>query len=219
MYYIIYKITNKIDGKFYIGSHKTKNLDDGYMGSGKYLRRAQEKYGMENFFREILFVFDTSEEMYAKEAEIVNEDFLTTQNVYNIKIGGRGGFEHVNSSGKNLYGNNGKIGFGGENLKSPPFIRDDLTDEQKNNIRRKIAETSKQNYANGRVNGFNGLQHTDETKQKISETHKKNGCQVGTKNSQYGTMWIHNLDLQINKKINKNTPIPDGWTKGAKFKF
>lgn len=28
MFYIIYKITNKLDGKFYIGSHKTKKLDD-----------------------------------------------------------------------------------------------------------------------------------------------------------------------------------------------
>lgn len=63
MYYTIYKITNQIDGKLYIGSHKTKDLNDGYMGSGKYLLRAQEKYGIKNFRKEVLFVFETAEEI------------------------------------------------------------------------------------------------------------------------------------------------------------
>ena len=90
MHYLIYKITNQLNGKIYIGAHKTPNTDDGYMGSGKYLRRAQEKHGIENFTKEILASFETLEEMYAKEAEIVNEDFLVEENTYNIRIGGKG---------------------------------------------------------------------------------------------------------------------------------
>ena len=97
MFYTIYKITNQINGKIYIGSHKTKDLDDDYMGSGKYLKLAQEKYGLEHFSKEILFVFDTPGEMYAKEAEIVCEDFLVQENTYNLKVGGRGGWDAVNA--------------------------------------------------------------------------------------------------------------------------
>ena len=40
MFYTVYKITNKINGKYYIGKHQTKDLNDGYMGSGKLLKRA-----------------------------------------------------------------------------------------------------------------------------------------------------------------------------------
>lgn len=98
-YYYTYQITNLLDKKIYIGTHKTKNLLDGYMGSGKILNRAIDKYGIANFKKDILEYFDTSEEMFAREKEIVNEEFLARDDVYNIRRGGFGGFDYINSSG------------------------------------------------------------------------------------------------------------------------
>lgn len=45
----------------------------------------------------------------------------------------------------------------------------------------------------------------------------ENCHQQGERNSQFGTMWIHNLELQISKKINKTDTIQDGWVKGRKM--
>ena len=95
MYYTIYKTTNVINGKYYIGKHQTKNLNDSYMGSGKLLKQAIKKYGTENFIKEILYVFETEEEMNAKEKELV----ILEETSYNLCIGGHGGFSYINSNG------------------------------------------------------------------------------------------------------------------------
>ena len=91
MFYIIYKTINLLDNKYYIGCHQTKELDDGYLGSGKYLKRAISKHGKEKFVREILYICETKEEMFNKERELVNADFVKDLATYNFKIGGSGG--------------------------------------------------------------------------------------------------------------------------------
>lgn len=88
-YHYFYKITNKINGKFYYGVHNTSKLDDGYFGSGKLLKEAYKKYGIENFEKEILKYFDTMEEVFNYEKEIVNESIIKNENCYNIMLGGR----------------------------------------------------------------------------------------------------------------------------------
>jgi len=49
MHYIVYKTTNLINKKIYIGIHSTENINDGYLGSGTALKRAIAKHGKENF--------------------------------------------------------------------------------------------------------------------------------------------------------------------------
>lgn len=97
MYYIVYKISNIINNKIYIGYHHTDNINDDYLGSGKLILNAIKKYGSPNFKKEILYVFPNREEALLKEAEIVNEEFINRIDTYNIKLGGEGGWDYVNS--------------------------------------------------------------------------------------------------------------------------
>lgn len=105
MKYIVYCTTCLVNGKIYIGVHKTENPDvfDGYYGNGvmkgsvlrnpkTLFQRAIKKYGHSNFKRAVLYIFDTSEEAYNKEAELVTPDFIKRKDNYNMVPGGGGGY-------------------------------------------------------------------------------------------------------------------------------
>jgi len=87
----------------YVGAHSTDLLDDGYIGSGHRITMAVNKYGIKNFKRDILHIFDTPEKMFNKEAEIVNEEFLKRSDVYNIVKGGFGGYNKGTTGLKHLH--------------------------------------------------------------------------------------------------------------------
>lgn len=86
----VYKTINKVNNRFYIGAH-SGTINDWYLGSGKALMNAVEKYGRDNFKKEILYIFDNHEDMYLKEREIVNHEFIKDRSNYNIRLGGSGG--------------------------------------------------------------------------------------------------------------------------------
>ena len=94
MFYYLYQITNLVNAKIYVGVHKTRNMNDGYMGSGKVILRAMKKHGTNNFEKVILETFADAKSMYAREKEVVNESFLSRKDVYNLRRGGTGGFDY-----------------------------------------------------------------------------------------------------------------------------
>lgn len=90
MFYI-YRITNKVNGKTYIGQHKYKKLNDDYMGSGILLHLAYKKYGIENFRKEILY----SRIQYKETADDIERFAIAKERAsgkaeYNIANGGYG---------------------------------------------------------------------------------------------------------------------------------
>lgn len=98
--YTVYKITNLINNKYYIGVHQTDIPNDNYMGSGPAIKAAILKYGKENFEKNILHTFDTEILAYAKEKEILT-GVWQLEECYNMTEGGIGGWSHVDSSGTN----------------------------------------------------------------------------------------------------------------------
>lgn len=87
-YHYLYKTTNLVNQKFYIGVHSTNNLDDGYLGSGNQILRAIEKYGDKSFSKKILKFCNSREELAQLERQVVNEKLLLRDDVYNIRLGG-----------------------------------------------------------------------------------------------------------------------------------
>ena len=175
-YHLIYKIVNTVNRKIYVGKHSTKNPYDNYMGSGIAIISAIEKYGIENFSKEILFCFTNEKEAFLKESEIVNENFVKRSNTYNMMCGGEGV-----SSGENnpMYGRRGenspnygeKNGMYGKHL--PQETRDKISKANKG----KFVGEKNPNYGNGdkikgKKNPMYGKHHSIETRKKLSEMNK-----------------------------------------------
>lgn len=212
MFYTVYKITNEIDGKIYIGAHKTSKLDDGYMGSGKYLKNAMNKHGEENFTKEILGTFDSKDQMFNEEVHLISK--LNPD--YNIQPGGEGGWDHINDD-KIFASNARKKGgdtthrkysahqskWGGDGQQKRQLLYPNLS-----------ADTAIRGHEEGWF-GFKGKTHKKEAKRSIGA--KNSIHQSGSGNSQYGSMWITNETES--KKIKKTDAIPNGWHKGRKIKY
>lgn len=91
MYGYIYLIVNKVNGKTYIGQHKSNNWKDNYMGSGVKLGFAKKKYVIENFEKFLIQYCETKEELNKQEEFWIAEYRSRGKAEYNIANGGDGG--------------------------------------------------------------------------------------------------------------------------------
>ena len=86
----IYKITNLVNNKIYIGKDTTS--DPNYFGSGLIISRSLKKYGMENFIKEIIDETDDYNVLSKKEIYWISYYKSTDRKIgYNIAPGGDGG--------------------------------------------------------------------------------------------------------------------------------
>jgi hypothetical protein len=198
IFYIIYKTTNLLNNKIYIGQHITSNLDDGYLGSGIAITKAISMHGRKNFKREILYFCESKEELNEKEREIVNEEFVKRRDTYNLVCGGQCDTKAFAEAGKRYM----------KNIKNDP----EKFQEHKNKLSNGLKEKWERDGHN-----WTGKSHSEETKKKMSEKAKTH---TGEKNSSWGSCWIYNEDLKESKKIKKDdleTWEIKGWKKGRKM--
>lgn len=213
----------------YIGKHQTENLDDGYMGSGLRIQRAIKKYGVENFEKTILFECQSFEEMNAKEAEIVNEDFIARDDVYNIKLGGEGGWDYLNGSSSSYHkGSIKRHNAAVKANKNRDIVksrqkasktrqnwsiekRQEVSDAISNGIKRKLQLDK--DFAKRRAQKLKGRKASKQLKQKLSE------LKMGENNNQYGKVWIMNRTLKQCKCVDSSYVLPDGWEYGRCLDF
>jgi len=206
-HHFIYKTTNLTNGKYYIGMHSTNNLNDGYLGSGKKLRRSINKYGVENFKCEILEFLTNRDLLANREKEIVNKELLKDPMCMNLKEGGSGGF--VNNNHKEAFINAGKINLiNSKDKRNTSLAKVKSTKKYKDTMSRALTEYFKTHDGN-----FTNKNHSVAAKQKISDSLK--GKNLGSNNSQFGTCWITNgIETKKIKKTELNIYLTNNWSTG-----
>ena len=157
MYGYIYKITNNINGKTYIGQHKSVSFEDKYMGSGVHLKRAQNKYGIENFTKTIV-TFGMSQ----MELDVLEKFYIEKERKENLK-----GCYNIAEGGHNGATTKGRK----------------LSDEHRNKISNKLKGRTSPMKGKTHIGWNKGMHHSEETKRKISEAakgHKPSFCRPRT---------------------------------------
>lgn len=195
MYYYVYKVTNLTNGKFYIGKKGHSDpYTDAYMGSGRQIKAAIEKYGINNFKKEILQIFLTNQEAAEHEKSLVTKELIESKMSYNMHEGGHGGFAHINTLPPEERINikayrakvkSGEIKVGGTR---------NWTEESYKKVReqgRKNLEIIREKYPNG-VNTWENLSEEEKILRKLNLSERAKG----SNNNAYGTHFYVDPEIQ-----------------------
>lgn len=211
-YHYLYKTLNIINGKYYYGMHSTNTLEDGYLGSGTYLKRSLNKHGKENHEIEILEFFDSREALVEGEKKLITEEDVLSKECMNLRPGGKGGL--TGEEHKRRWGVSGSNAIK-ELWKSSPEYRVRMSEiYRKSTLQRAKKEGEGfpfRKYVRENGGAFLGRKHTEETREQMSLVAKKR-LEDPTKNTQYGTCWI--TDGKSSKKMKKVEKLPRGWKLG-----
>lgn len=176
-YHYIYRVTCNVTGKYYIGMHSTSNLEDGYFGSGKILKRSLNKYGKDNHSIEVLEWLSDRSSLKLREKEIVNESLLTDSMCMNLTIGGEGGaiFKGRTHSDETKLQISLKLKGSKASDQTKMKISKANSERKVSDLTKaKISETCKRTYSNrGNVSELTKKGMTPEVKIKISEAAKR----------------------------------------------
>ena len=200
----VYKITNKLTGKIYIGKRQRCIFDQNYWGSGTYITRAIKKYGKENFDREVIEWCSSIDLLV--EREIYWIDKLDSRNPdigYNLAKGGIGssGSTWSEESREKLRKYRGP---------ASPHWGKHLSEEHKQHLSeahkgKKLSEEHKQKISESNK----GKTFSEETREKISQKLKGVPKGVGEKNPNYGKRMTAEQRTEHSQKIKEALSSPE----------
>jgi hypothetical protein len=211
-FHYIYRI-NRTDGsgKYYIGMHSTDDMEDGYFGSGKILWHSIKKHGQDKHEKQILEFLPSRAALKLREKEIVNEEIVADPFCMNLKVGGEGGGGFVSEEHKRKWLRAGGLAGGKAAWHSTPL-------EERRRRAKKAYVTNLQN-GTGAASFWAGKQLSARHKENQSKTMQERGHSKGEKNSQFGTVWVCNIDgpQKISKEQLENY-LRQGFNRGRKLR-
>ena len=182
---LIYLITNKINGKQYVGQ-TSKSLDARWKDhvqirfrpSCSYLHSAIDKYGPDNFLVEILVTVQTKEEMNFYERALIKALGTKAPDGYNLTDGGDGGAGYVFTDEQRR-----KVSEGQRGRKMSQKAREKLLERNKGNTFSSGVKMPEEHRL--KLIAINtGSKASEETRAKMSESRKGNKNALGMKHSE-----------------------------------